>query len=104
MVSGETWLRSTSMPSRFISRTTSSPNGVRPWCAGASVAESAQSVLLRVGQRHVAGAGGVHLAQYRQRIVDLVTALDADQAGDPVRLVDAAHVGGGIGHLEVVAG
>ena len=31
------------MPSRFISRTTSSPNGVRPWCAGMSVAESAQS-------------------------------------------------------------
>ena len=26
MVSGETWERSTSMPSRFISRTTSSPN------------------------------------------------------------------------------
>ena len=29
MVSGETWLKSTSMPSRFISRTTSTPNGVK---------------------------------------------------------------------------
>ncbi len=30
IVSGDTWLRSTSMPSRFISRTTSPPNGVSP--------------------------------------------------------------------------
>ena len=45
MVSAETWARSTSMPSRFISRTTSRPKGVSPWCAGVSVAESAQSVL-----------------------------------------------------------
>ena len=46
IVSGDTWLRSTNIPRRFISRTTSTPNGVRPWCAGASVAESAQAVLL----------------------------------------------------------
>ena len=45
MVSGETWLRSTSMPRRFISRTTSSPKGVRPWWRGVSVAESAQPVV-----------------------------------------------------------
>ena len=30
MVSAETWLRSTSIPSRFISCTTARPNGVRP--------------------------------------------------------------------------
>ena len=45
IVSGETWLRSTSMPSQFISRTTSSPNGDRPPNFGASVAESAHGVL-----------------------------------------------------------
>ena len=32
IVAGDTCERSTSMPSRFISRTTSSPNGVRPPC------------------------------------------------------------------------
>src|SRR5258708_11505422 len=41
--SGLTWERSTSMPSRFISRTTSSPNLVSPPCRGASCAASAQS-------------------------------------------------------------
>ena len=45
MVSADTWLRSTSMPSRFISRITSSPNFVRPWCAGASVLASAHGRL-----------------------------------------------------------
>jgi hypothetical protein len=33
------------MPSRFISRTTCSPNGVSPSCSGLSVAESAHGVL-----------------------------------------------------------
>lgn len=46
MVSGEVCERSTSMPTRFISRTTSSPNRVRPPAAGSSVAESAQGTLL----------------------------------------------------------
>ncbi len=45
MVSAETCERSTSMPSRFISRTTSSPKAVRPPAAGLSVAESAHGVL-----------------------------------------------------------
>ena len=31
------------MPSRFISRTTSAPNGVRPPCVGVPSAASAQS-------------------------------------------------------------
>ena len=43
MVAGETCERSTSIPSRFISRTTSSPKGVRPPWRASSVAESAQS-------------------------------------------------------------
>ncbi len=45
IVSGETWEQSTSMPRRFISRTTSSPNAVSPPTAGTSVAESAQGML-----------------------------------------------------------
>jgi hypothetical protein len=43
MVSGAVWERSTSMPSRFISRTTSSPKRVRPPWRTASLQESAQS-------------------------------------------------------------
>ena len=46
MVSGDTWLRSTSIPSQFISRTISSPNFVSPPCSALSAAESAQGVLL----------------------------------------------------------
>ena len=45
MTSAETCERSTRTPSRFISRTTSSPNRVSPLCIGVSVAESAQAVL-----------------------------------------------------------
>ena len=49
MVSGETWLRSTSIPSRFISRTTSSPNVVSPPDLATSPAASAHgSVTLCV--------------------------------------------------------
>ena len=43
MVSAETCEMSTIIPSRFISWTTSSPNGERPFYLGLSVAESAQS-------------------------------------------------------------
>ena len=46
MVSAETCERSTSMPIRFISRTTSSPNSFSPPSTGSSVAESAQDTLL----------------------------------------------------------
>ena len=45
IVDGATWLRSTSMPSRFISTTTALPNGLSPSCLGASVALSAQLVV-----------------------------------------------------------
>src|SRR5207237_1409886 len=43
IVPGETCERSTSIPSRFISWTTSRPNGVRPPCFALSSAASAQS-------------------------------------------------------------
>ena len=41
-----TWLMSTSIPTRFISRTTSSPKGLRPPWRGSSVALSAQAIVL----------------------------------------------------------
>jgi hypothetical protein len=43
IVAGVTCERSTSIPSRFISRTTSSPNRVSPPCISTSPAASAQS-------------------------------------------------------------
>ena len=43
IVSGDVCERSTSMPSRFISRTTSLPNAVRPPCVCVPEWESAQS-------------------------------------------------------------
>ena len=46
MVLGATCDRSTSIPRRFISRTTSSPKRVRPPCFGSSVAASAHRVVL----------------------------------------------------------
>ena len=45
IVAGDTWDRSTSMPSRCISRTTARPNSVSPPARGWSVAESAQGTL-----------------------------------------------------------
>ena len=45
IVVAATWLRSTIIPRRFISRTTSRPNSLRPPTTGTSVAESAQGVL-----------------------------------------------------------
>ena len=90
------------MPRRFISRTTSSPKRVRPPCCGASVAESAQAVFFGVGDRHVAGARGVELAQGGERVMDRVPPLHADQRGDPAGLVDAHDVVGRAGQLEGV--
>ncbi len=45
MVVAATWLRSTIIPRRFISPTTSRPKALRPPTAGTSVAESAHGVL-----------------------------------------------------------
>ena len=79
IVAGETWLRSTSMPSRFISLTTLTPNGLRPSIlrlVGAAVGPFGRLV---VGQRHVAHAELVELAKRGQRAADLPPALDAEQ-------------------------
>ncbi len=46
MVAGDVCDRSTSMPSQFISRITSSPNRVRPPCNASPVPESAQSIVV----------------------------------------------------------
>ena len=46
IVSADVCDRSTSMPRRFISRTTSRPKSVSPFATGSSVAESAQGTLL----------------------------------------------------------
>src|SRR5580692_5253980 len=51
---------------------------------------------------HVAHAELVISAQHRERVVDLMAALDADQAGDPTTLVHAHDVAARIGHREVV--
>ena len=49
IVPGDTWARSTSIPSRFISRTTSSPKRVSPpWRAESSAASAQSSVTLCV--------------------------------------------------------
>ena len=45
MTSWLTWERSTSMPIRFISRTTSRPKSLSPPSTGSSVAESAHGTL-----------------------------------------------------------
>ena len=54
-----------------------------------------------MGEREVARAEPVELAQHGERTGDRMPALDPDQAGDAPGLVDALDVGGGIGHLEV---
>ncbi len=45
ITSGDTWERSTNMPSRFISRTTWRPKSLSPPRTGSSVAESAQATF-----------------------------------------------------------
>ena len=56
----------------------------------------------RVGERHVARAGGVELAQDGERVLDGVAALHADQRGHLAGAMDAHDVVGGVGHLERV--
>ena len=103
IVSGETWLRSTSMPSRFISRTTSSPNGREPavlsacrWprrptarcaCASASCSRAPSACIIR---------------SVAERVVDRVAALHADQRRDLARPVNALDVVGRARQLERV--
>ncbi len=53
-----------------------------------------------MGQGHVAGAGPIEFAQQGQGIVDRITALHPDQAGDPARREDGVHLVGGLGQTE----
>ena len=77
--------RSTSMPSRFISRTTSRRTARARRCTGSSVAESAHGDVVVVGQRQVAHAEHVQHPQRAERAADRVAALGADQRGDAAR-------------------
>ena len=73
---------STIIPRRFISRTTSLPNAVRPLCAGLSVDGVGPVVVLEMRQRHVAHAERRVDAQQPQVVVDHVAALHPHQRGD----------------------
>ena len=85
IVSGDTCERSTSMPSRFISRTTSSPNCVSPPCFGAIERGVGPVERHVVRERHVARAEVVVGAQRAERVLDRVAALDAEQRRDASR-------------------
>ena len=101
-MSGETCEMSTSMPSRFISRTTRSPKGESPWLrrhVGGGVGPVEGGV---VGQGHVPGAEAVERPELRQVVLDRDAPFDADQRGDLARLDDPLDVVGGTGQLEVV--
>ena len=67
------------MPSRFISRTTSRPNGVSPPCFGAVERRVGPVERDVVRQRHVARAEVVVRAQRAERVLDRVAALHAEQ-------------------------
>ena len=91
------------MPRRFISPTTSLPNAVRPSCFGSSVAESAQSLFARVGERHVARAGvrRAGAARPRELSIEWPPSMPISEAILPA-LVDAHDVVGGERELERV--
>ena len=86
MVAGETWERSTSMPSRFISRTTSSPKRVRPSWPRLVVGSVRPIQGHVVGEGHVARAEVVVRAERAQRVLEDVPALHAEQRRDLARL------------------
>ena len=70
----------------------------QPMMPGCSRCRIGPVVVKRMGQRHVARAEHIHLAQHRQRIVDLMTTLEADQGGDAAGLECAHDVVRRIGH------
>jgi hypothetical protein len=100
IVLGETWLRSTIMPIRFISRTIALPNAGEAVMDGIVGRRIGPVVVLRVGEGHVAGAERMELAKRGGRVADLVAAFDPDQRRDPPGFLDAADVGGGRRHLQ----
>ena len=83
----ETCETSIIMPRRFISAITSRPKAVRPlWCGIAGIVQIAGGVGPVVGvgpgQRHVADAEGVVVAQQGKRVLNGVAALDAHKNGE----------------------
>ncbi len=100
IVSGDTCDRSTSMPSRCISRTTSRPKSVRPPAAFWSVAESAQPTLalwVRVMYR-TPSAYSMRSTPSDPAIG--VAAFGAEQRGHPAGGEDPLDVGGGQRELQ----
>ena len=84
MVRSATCEMSTIMPMRFISRTTCRPKSVMPsWCCDRScrqvAAGIAELVGVRPGQRHVAHAQAVVVAQHADIAFYGMAALDAHQ-------------------------
>ena len=94
MVDGATCDRSTSMPIRCISRTTSRPKSVRPPALGLVGGRVRPAHVAVVGQRHVTDAERVQRAQHAQGRRDRVAALRAEQRGDLPGGEDPFHVGG----------
>ena len=84
IVAGATCERSTSMPSRFISCTTWTPNAVSPPCRASSVAESAHGCC-GCGSGSCSGRRAEHHPQRAQRAADAVAALDSEHRRDPAR-------------------
>ena len=101
IVSGDTWLRSTSMPSQFISLTTSSPKADRPPDFGVS-GTNRPTACSSMRERHVACTQTMEHAQVGERVVDRVAALHADERRDLALLVDPLDVVGGQRELEGV--
>ena len=85
MVVAATWLRSTIMPRRFISRTTSRPNALRPPTAGDVGGRVGPRRVVVVGQRQVAHPEHVQHPQGAERAADRVAALGPEQRRDPAR-------------------
>ena len=90
------------MPRRFISRTTSSPNGESPAVEG-NVGRRVRPVVgAEVGQRQVADTQFVEHPQRGGGAFDGVAALETDHRRDSPRGVGALDVVRGAGELEVL--
>ena len=92
--SAATWERSTIMPSRFISRTTSTPNRLSPPDDGVVGRGVGPGGVVVVGERQVADAELVEHPQRAQRAADRVAALGAEQRGDPAVAPGGLHLVG----------
>ncbi len=89
IVALETWLTSTSMPSRFISATAARPECAQSAMQGGDVAEIGpriaavgQGVVAGMGQGHVAGAQRAELRQHGDVLADRVAVFHRRDDGD----------------------